>query len=150
MLFKILRKKKKVVFKRRFVFFTPFFIGFRKKHVLRLANVIFRRTRTNLFITLTDLHNKVVICFSSGSSNVGSSKKKKVSPYAVQPIVSNLINYLRVYRIRNVILVLSTYSRSHVALLTRELFRYGIRVRFIVNRVIRPHNGVKKPKKARK
>jgi len=36
-----------------------------------------KKTYTNIFITLTDMDNKVVICKTSGSSDIYKNKRKK-------------------------------------------------------------------------
>ena len=42
-----------------------FFFGFKKE--FNVARVFLRRTYTNIFITLTDLHDKVIVCKTSGN-----------------------------------------------------------------------------------
>lgn len=44
-----------------------------------LAFLIFNKTHSNVFITLTDYSMKVIICKTSGACNVGPAKKKKCS-----------------------------------------------------------------------
>ena len=51
-----------------------FFFGNLK---LKIAKLYIRRSYTNVFITLCDLNNKVIICKSSGSSDNIKNKRRK-------------------------------------------------------------------------
>lgn len=42
-----------------------FFFGFRRD--CKVARIYLKRTYTNIFITLTDLHSKVIVCKTSGN-----------------------------------------------------------------------------------
>jgi len=125
---KIVEKKKK------------FFLGRRR---VKRALVVFKRTHSNIFITLLDLKKKVIICKSSGIVKVGDSKKKKIAPQAIEKIVKALSSYFYLYKISIVSILLKVRVSVHVLNLMRELSRYGIKIRSFVDVKRVPHNGLR-------
>jgi ribosomal protein S11 len=118
-----------------------FFFG--KKKNLKYAIIVFKRTHSNIFITLLDLNNKVIICKSSGISKVGDSKKKKIAPQAIENIVKDLSSYFILYKISFVNIFLKVRITVHILNLVRELERYGIKISSFVDIKRLPHNGLR-------
>ena len=63
--------------------------SFNNKIYKNLAILMINRSHSNIFITLTDLKKKVIICKSSGGCSVSNLKKHKKSPQ----IIENIIEY---------------------------------------------------------
>ncbi len=61
------------------------------------AKLYFRKSFSNIFITLTDLCSQTIVCKTSGCSGVKSSKRAKKSPYAIENIVKELNVYFKLY-----------------------------------------------------
>ncbi len=77
----------------------------KKTHFLltnNTAKIYLRRTYTNIFITLTDLDNKVIVCKTSGMSGITKSKRRKTTPQAVESIMKALHSYIKLYNITNI------------------------------------------------
>jgi ribosomal protein S11 len=123
-----------------------FFLGDFEKS----AKIHIKKSFSNIFITLTDLNDKVIICYSSGSSMAIVSKKQKASPYAVEAIVKKLLLYLRLYNIKNLQIILKLKVSSHVFFLIKELNFYGFTISNIFEKKSIPHNGVRSRKAPRK
>jgi ribosomal protein S11 len=123
-----------------------FFLGNAEKS----AKIHIKKSFSNIFITLTDLHDKVIICYSSGSSMEIVSKRQKSSPYAVESIVKKLLFYLRLYKIKSLQIILKLKVSSHVFFLIKELNFYGFTISSIFEKKCLPHNGVRSRKLPRK
>jgi len=123
-----------------------FFLGDFEKS----AKIHIKKSFSNIFITLTDLQDKVIICYSSGSAMAAASKKQKTSPYAVEAIVKKLLLYLRLYNIKSLQIILRLRVSSHVYFLIKELNFYGFTISNILERKRLPHNGVRSRKAPRK
>ena len=109
----------------------------------KVGNLVVNRSHSNIFITLLDKNNKVVICKSSGACDVGNSKKKKKSPQALENIVSKLINYFEMYNIKGLNIILKVKFSSHIVILVKELTDRGIKILKFINRQRVGHNGMR-------
>lgn len=65
----------------------PFFFGSKKPLRARLH---FRRSHNNIFVTLTDLVNRVIMTMSGGRCFSGNKRQKK-APQVLEPIVTRLL-----------------------------------------------------------
>lgn len=92
------------------------------------ARIYLRRTFSNIFITLTDLKHRTIVCKTSGNSGVAASKRRKKAPYAIENIVKELNVYLKLYKISRVYLVLKMRVNTFFYFLTKELAFYGINI----------------------
>lgn len=81
------------------------------------AKLYFRKTFSNIFLTLTDLCSKTIVCKTSGCSGVRNSKRAKKSPYAVENIVKELNIYFKLY-------ILLIYLLFYVCVLVRFFVFY--------------------------
>ena len=72
------------------------------KKKLKIAKLCIRRTYTNIFITLCDLNNKVIICKTSGSSDNIHNKRRKRIAQSVEKIMLSIRKFFRLYKIVNI------------------------------------------------
>lgn len=117
-----------------------FFFG---KLKLRVAKLYIRRSYTNVFITLCDLNNKVIICKSSGSSDNIKNKRRKRIAQAVENIMLYIRKTMKLYNVINIHLILKMKIKSHVYTLLNRLKYYGINILNISSRRSISHNGVR-------
>lgn len=109
----------------------------------RCAKLYLRRTFSNIFLTLTDLKNKVIICKTSGSSGIKGSKRRKKVPYALEVILKVMSSFFKLHKINAVQIVLKMRVNAFLYAVLRELSHYNITVvRFTVRRSI-AFNGTK-------
>lgn len=110
----------------------------------KTANIYIKRTYTNIFVTLTDLENKVIVCVTSGSAdNTISNRRRKKIALAVEKIVSTLNYFLKLYEIKFINIILKMKVKAHVYNLLSKLIYYGLVILSICSRKILAHNGVK-------
>jgi ribosomal protein S11 len=83
---------------------------------LKIAKIYIKRTYTNIFITLTDINNKVIICKTSGSSDKIYNKRKKKIAQAVEKIIFRIKKYFKLYNIMFLHLILKMKVKAHVIL----------------------------------
>jgi ribosomal protein S11 len=116
-----------------------------------LAKIYLTNSRSNIFLTLCDLRNKVVIYKSSGISYKNSNSKKiKTSNQVLNFIVKSLLSYLRLYRIKLLwFCIKSSSKKAQVATLARLFKFYGFTISKIEERCDIAHNGVKQVKPRR-
>jgi len=108
-----------------------------------MAKIYIKKTYTNIFITLTDMDNKVVICKTSGSSDIYKNKRKKKIAQAVEKIINNINNFLKLYKITKIHIILKMKIKAHIYILLEKLNYYGLIILSISSLKILPHNGVK-------
>lgn len=110
----------------------------------KTANIHIKRTYTNIFITLTDLDNKVIICVTSGSAdNTITNRRRKKIALAVEKIVSTLNYFFKLYEIKFINIILKMKVRAHVYTLLSKLVYFGLIILTISSRKLLAHNGVK-------
>jgi ribosomal protein S11 len=112
--------------------------------------VFLKTTFTNVMISLTDEHNKLIACHTSGSSGVVGTSRRKKAPQAVQTIIKKLYPYFVQKNINNVELVLTRRVTQATHYLIRELAYLGIKVAMFRRRRICAHNGVRRRNLPRK
>lgn len=92
------------------------------------ANIVLRRTFSNIFVTLTDLRHKVIICRTSGNSGVEGQKRKKRSALALEKIVKMLYEYIVLYNIEVVRIISRMKLNRYYYCLKKELQYYGVKI----------------------
>ena len=123
-----------------------FFLGKSKS-----AKIYIRRTPSNFIVTLTDLTNRVIVCCTSGSSiKLQCTKKRRVSPYAMEDIVQNLATTLNRLGIKRLHIVLKIRTGIVVRFLFKEIMAQGFNIFCVEDRLVCPHNGVRARKIPRK
>jgi len=108
-----------------------------------VAFLIFDKTHSNIFVTLLDSKMRVIACKTSGSSNVGFSKKKKKAPQAVENIIKSLDAVFKLYKIKSLDIVLRFRITNHFLILMKELSSLGIVIRRFLQRLRVGHNGMR-------
>lgn len=109
----------------------------------RVANIFIKRTYTNIFITLCDLNNKVIICKSSGSSDNFRNKRRKRIAQAVEKIILIIKKFIKIYNIISINIIIKMKIKSHVYTLINKLKLYGLNILNIKIKRKIAHNGVK-------
>ena len=113
----------------------------------KTAKIYLRKTWSNIFITLCDLKNKVIICKTSGNSKISDSKRRKKIAMAIETIMKYLYNEtILLFNIRNIEIILKMRVRSHLYTLIKRLKYYKINIISIITRKKIAHNGIRKKK----
>lgn len=107
------------------------------------AKIYLRRSYTNVFVTLTDLADKVIACKTSGMSGITGSKRRKNIPQAIESIMKVLYPVLKLYKIKNVTIVLKMRINIFFHYLQKELVYYNINILGYCMRRAVAFNGVK-------
>lgn len=81
------------------------FVFIDKDCTVNTGKIYFRKSFSNLFMTLTDLNDKVISCKTSGSCGIKGSKRRKTVPQAVEVIFNEIYNVMKVFKIVQVELV---------------------------------------------
>ena len=109
-----------------------------------IANIFIKRTYTNIFITLTDINNRVIVCITSGSAdNTITNRRRKKIALAVERIVIKLNYFLKLYEIKFVNIISKMKVKAHIYTLLSKLIYFGLNVLSISSKKIIAHNGVK-------
>lgn len=109
-----------------------------------IANIHIKRTYTNIFVTLTDLNNNVIVCVTSGSAdNTITNRRRKKIALALEKIVLTLNYFFKLYEIKYINVILKMKVKAHVYTLLSKLIYFGLIVLSICSRKLLAHNGVK-------
>lgn len=114
------------------------------------CKIFLKHTYTNIMISLTDNHNKLIACYTSGSSGVTGTSRRKTAPQAVELIVKKLYPFFVKHKIKAIELILTRKVSQAAHYLVRELGYCGIFIAIIRRRRICAHNGVRRRKLPRK
>jgi ribosomal protein S11 len=123
--------------KRRILFFGKF--G-------GVARIYIRRTHSNIFVTITDLKDRILKCVTSGSSGITGNKRIKRAPTALESIVRKCLPVFDRYRIQRVKIVLKTRISILYYTLLKELRFHGVSIFGVLVRRKIAFNGVRKRK----
>src|ERR1044071_6999899 len=118
-----------------------FFLG--KSAKRKIGKIYIKRSYSNIFVTLTDLNNQVIICKTSGMCDDIPNRRRKRMPQAIEKIVYHLKDYFKKYKITHIHLILKMRVKAHVYTLIYKLKTYGIKILSIISRRLIAHNGVK-------
>lgn len=132
---KVFPKYGKIIKKKHFFF--------KKGNLENTAKIYLNKSYTNIYVTLTDLHNKVIICKSSGNSGIFGSKRRKIAYQAIELIIRKLSVYLKLYNIITVIIILKIKINPLLYFLLKELIYYNIIIKEISLRRPKAFNGVR-------
>ena len=111
------------------------------------AKIYLRKTWSNIFLTLTDLKDKVIICKTSGNSKVSDSKRRKKIAMAIETIMKYLYDEcISLFNIKNIEIILKMRVRSHLYTLIKRLKYYKINILSIISKKKMAHNGIRKKK----
>ena len=139
----ILKKKEKKIYKYKW---EKLHFSFGNKDD-RTAKIYLRKTWSNIFLTLTDLRDKVIICKTSGNCKISDSKRRKKIAMAIETIMKYLYDEsISLFNIRNIVIILKMKVRSHLYTLIKRLKYYKINIVGIKTKRKVSHNGVRKRK----
>lgn len=139
----ILKKKEKKIYKYKW---EKLHFNFGDKEN-KTAKIYLRKTWSNIFLTLTDLKNKVVICKTSGNCKISDSKRRKKIAMAIETIMKYLYDEsISLFNIKNIEIILKMKVRSHLYTLIKRLKYYKINILSIISKKKMAHNGIRKRK----
>jgi ribosomal protein S11 len=115
---------------------------FKSIHGLKMR-LFFRKTFTNIFITLADLHNRVVFSLSAGMCSEKNNRRNKVAPFIIEAMALKLIQILRSFKIVALAIIMRSSLRSHLRILISKLSKFNYKITAINDRRIVAHNGVR-------
>jgi ribosomal protein S11 len=95
----------------------------------RYARLYLKKSHSNVFVTFTDLLDKVIVCKTSGNSGIIGSKRKKRVPFALESIVKSLKTYFELYSIVDVEIVAQMRINSFLRTLSKELSHNNINIK---------------------
>jgi len=102
-----------------------FYFGEKK---VNIGKIYIKKSYNNIFITLTDLKSKVILCKTAGSSIMEQNKRRKNVPYTVNIIAAKIKTYLDIYKIQKIILLIRLRIKSFVYKLISKLKEFKIRI----------------------
>jgi len=111
-----------------------------------VARIFFKKSRSNFFITLTDINNNVIVSKSSGCVLSSNSKRRKKSPQAVEDIMRSLKPYLVIYNITHIEVILRQRINIFIHFLVKELEVYGVNILDFKLKLNHVYNGMRKRK----
>lgn len=79
--------------------FKKFKFYFRKG----VGNILFFKRHSNFFLVFLDSKKKHIVTLTSGSCNVGTTKKQKISPLNLGILIQKLKTYMNLYRVKSLI-----------------------------------------------
>lgn len=124
----------------------------KKSHLFlnNMANLYIRRTWTNIFVTITDMQNQVLICKSSGMVIDSKNKRLKKAPQSLETIVLEVSKILKENNIHSVNIILKSRITQHIYTLVRELLYRNISVASFINNFSIPYGKLRERVKRRK
>ena len=105
------------------------------------------KTKKNIYFTVSDMVGKTVLTVSAGSFNI--HKRKRMSPYALEPLYQKVLLCLTKLKVKNVIIVMK-FKAKYLYLHTVKFFRTNrISIKMVLDKLPIPHNGIRarKPKR---
>ena len=119
----------------------------KKNHFFFLENsafLFFEKRNSNLFLTLTDSNEKLIICKTSGIAKVGNLKKTKIAAQSLEAIVPSLKVFFSFYSIKSLTLVFrNSVPKIYYGVLVNQLNNLGITIKNIKIKYLIPHNGIR-------
>lgn len=119
---------------------TKFFLQ-RKDEIV--AKLFLRKSFTNIFLTLTDLRERVIYTLSGGMCALKNNKREKLAPFIVEVMTKKILEILNKFKIRNIEIIVRSFFRVHLRVLVYQLVRNNFIINVIKDRRIVPHNGVR-------
>ena len=108
-----------------------------------IAKLYLRKTYTNIFLTLTDINNKVIICRTPATAERLWNKRSIINIYAMERIIYDMCYLLKLFKIQYVHLVLKSRAKAHAFFLLEKLKNYGIIIKSMKLKKVFSHNGVR-------
>lgn len=129
---------------------TPKIINRKIKKIRATARIHFRSNTNNLFITLTDMKNKVLYTRSTGTCTGETNKRRKRTNLVVEQMTDEIIQKLTLAQKKSVQIILRTRKRRLLRPFLSYLYTSAIKVTSMLDRCKIPHNGIRGSAKPRK
>lgn len=129
---------------------TSKFINKKIKRIRATARIHFRSNTNNLFITLTDMKNKVLYTRSTGTCTGETNKRRKRTNLVVEQMTDEIIQKLTLAQRKSVQIILRTRKRRLLRPFLSYLYTSAVRVTSMLDRCKIPHNGIRGSAKPRK
>lgn len=129
---------------------TPKVITKKIKRIRATARIHFRSNTNNLFITLTDMKNKVLYTRSTGTCTGETNKRRKRTNLVVEQMTDEIIRKLTLAQKKNVQIVLRTRKRRLLRPFLTYIYTSAIKITSMLYRCKIPHNGIRGSAKPRK
>jgi ribosomal protein S11 len=91
-----------------------YFIGRYKTTKVPKAIFTFNISFSNIFLTLLDMKRRVVCSKSTGMSNLGNSKRKKLSTQTIDILAKQFLKYLRFYKVKMITLIIKSSMHKFI------------------------------------
>ena len=114
------------------------------------ARIHFRGNTNNLFITLTDMKNRVLYTRSTGTCTGETNKSRKRTNLVIEQMKDEIIHKLQTAHKKSVQIILRTRKRRLLRPFLSYLYTSAIRVTSMLDRCKIPHNGIRASAKPRK
>lgn len=124
-------------------------LSLKKNFELSKGRIYFKKSRSNIFITLTDANDNVIIALSSGSVLADRAKKPKISTEAVESIMNVICSYIKNLNIPTIELILRTRINIYINFILKELEIENINVSSFIVKLKRAYNGMRQRKSRR-
>lgn len=129
---------------------TPKIITRKIKRIRATVRIHFRSNTNNLFITLTDMKNKVLYTRSTGTCTGETNKRRKRTNLVVEQMTDEIIHKLTLAQKKSVQIILRTRKRRLLRPFLSYLYTSAIKVTSMLDRCKIPHNGIRGSAKPRK
>ena len=114
------------------------------------AKIHFRANVNNLFLTLTDIKNKVIYTRSTGMCTQEKNKRQQLSPLVIKTMVSDIAKKIYRLKIKCVEIVIRTRARRLFKNFMSYMRQNRVQIFSIVDKRRLPHNGVRGKARTRK
>lgn len=135
---KVIENKKKILQKKDNIFFK-----------YGIGHVLFFQKYSNVFLVLKTEKKKHVITLTGGSSNMGTTKKQKISPFNINIMIKRLKEYCKLYNVYRIRFFFKSSLNKHYYNIIKYLSLYNIKIMEIGYVLHHPHNGTRIRKQRR-
>ena len=115
----------------------------------RVANLLFFRRHSNIFLVLLDSKYKHVVTLTSGTCKLGKTKKEKKSAHNLSNFIDYLLNYFNKFKIKYVKIIVRQKLTSHFYNLQKLLKLNNITIKSYKYLLKNPHGIIRGRKKRR-
>ena len=113
------------------------------------ARLHFRHTLNNLFLTLTDLNDKVIYTRSTGVCLDVKNKRERFSVLAVEYMAEDIAVKIKQLKIKEIEILVRSKWRKYLQAMLTQFMHYRIAISKLIDLRMFPHNGVRARKQRR-
>jgi ribosomal protein S11 len=122
----------------------------KKSRDLLVARLHFRHTTSNIYLTLTDINDRILYTRSTGMQTEAKNKRERVCIPVFELMTTAIVNKLNLLKINKLQIIMRSRLRRYFVTMLRLLVQYGIKIVKMFNIPYIPHNGVRGKKQRRK